>query len=77
MILVALILLGLILLQQGVSGFINPLTYNTAFNRDIGLIAAGTFILFVAMYTGKKKQIDRWEAVVLLAMYVAYFIWAN
>ena len=51
---------------------INPLKYTTSFNIDLGFISAGTLVLFLAMYTGTKKQIDRWEAIILFASYLAY-----
>jgi len=58
-----------------ISAFIKPLTYNADFNFDMIFLAIGTIILFMAMYTGKKKQIDRWEAFVLLGLYVGYIVW--
>ena len=58
-----------------ISAFIKPLTYNTDFNFDMIFLAIGTIILFMAMYTGKKKQIDRWEAFVLLGCYIGYMVW--
>ncbi len=58
-----------------ISAFIKPLIYNTDFNFDVIFLAIGTVILFMAMYTGKKKQIDRWEAFVLLALYIGYIVW--
>lgn len=54
------------------SAILKPLPYNAGFNLDIALLAGGTLVLFLAMYTGKKKQIDRWEAFVLFAGYIAY-----
>ncbi len=54
------------------SSLIRPLLYNPGFNRDIGFLAGGTVVLFIAMYTGRRMQIDRWEALVLLISYVAY-----
>lgn len=57
-----------------VSSFINPLRYNPGFNKDLALLTGGTLVLFLAMYTGKRMQIDRWEAFVLLIAYVVYFI---
>jgi len=58
----------------GLSAVIRPLPYITGFNIDLGVLASGTLILFLAMYTGRKLQIDRWEAFVLLALYTGYFI---
>lgn len=58
-----------------VSSIIRPLQFNPAFNLDISFIAFGTLVLFIAMYTGKRKQIDRWEVFVLLICYALYMIY--
>jgi cation:H+ antiporter len=56
----------------GVSSLIKPVKFNNAFNTDIYLLAAGTVILFIAMFTGKKKRLDRWEAAILMLIYTLY-----
>jgi len=61
-----------ILLILSVSSFINPINFNTSFNTELYLLFGGTLILFVAMFTGGKKKLDRWEAAILLATYVGY-----
>lgn len=63
-----------ILLILSVSAFINPIDFNPTFNLDIALLLGGTLFLFVAMFSGKKKKLDRWEAGLLLGFYVAYTI---
>jgi len=57
-----------------VSSFIRPLSYNIKFNVDLLILATGTLFLFVAMFTGQKKKLDRWEAYLLLTSYIAYTI---
>ncbi|WP_339701960.1 calcium/sodium antiporter [Algoriphagus aquimarinus] len=61
-----------IFLILGVSSLISPLDYALAFNTDLYILGAGTIFLFVAMFTGKRKKLDRWEAVILLISYLAY-----
>jgi cation:H+ antiporter len=61
-----------IFLILGVGSIVRPLEYNRAFNTDLYLLAIGTFILFLAMFTGRKKILDRWESIVLLSIYVGY-----
>lgn len=56
----------------GISSVIRPLSYSTDFNNDTYLLIGGTVVLFIAMFTGKARQLDRWEAVVLLAVYLGY-----
>ncbi len=58
-----------------VSSLINPASYNTSFNTDVYMLAGGTIFLFVAMFTGKKKKLERWEAGVLLGVFILYTIY--
>lgn len=64
-----------ILFILGVSSVIKPIDYNLKFNTDMYLLGIGTLLLFIAMFTGKKKKIDRWEAVILLTIYIGYTIY--
>lgn len=59
----------------GVSSVINPVVYEKAFNFDLYLLAGGTLFLFVAMFAGKKRKLDRWEAGVLVLTYFGYVIY--
>lgn len=61
-----------IFLILGVSGLIRPLAYNASFNTDLYILAGGTIFLFLAMFTGKRHRLDRWEAILLLVVYLAY-----
>ena len=64
-----------ILLILSISSFIKPVTFNPNFNMDIAILVGGTLFLFVAMFTGKKKKLDRWEAALLLGFYLVYTIY--
>lgn len=59
----------------GVSSMIKPIKYNVIFNIDFYFIGAATIFLFVAMFTGDKKKLDSWEAVILLLSYIGYIIY--
>jgi cation:H+ antiporter len=61
-----------IFLILSVSSFIRPIEFNTVFNTDLYILAGGTIFLFIAMFTGKKKKLDRWEAALLLAAFIGY-----
>ncbi len=63
-----------IFLILGVSSLISPIQYDKLFNKDIVLLGAGTLVLLIAMLTGGKKKLDRWEASILLIVYVAYTV---
>lgn len=64
-----------IFLILSVSAFIRPIEYKPLFNFDLYLLAGGTVFLFLAMFTGAKKKLDRWEAALLLITYVFYTIY--
>ena len=61
-----------IFLILSVSSLIRPITYDVKFDIDLFLLAGGTLFLFVAMFTGIRKKLDRWEALVLLVVYGGY-----
>jgi cation:H+ antiporter len=51
---------------------VSPVVFNPVFNTDMYLLAGGTLFLFIAMFTGGKKKLDRWESVILLLIYLGY-----
>ncbi|KAF0130572.1 MAG: inner membrane protein [Bacteroidetes bacterium] len=59
----------------GASSVLKPVTFSTAFNLDLYLLAGGTLFLFAAMFLSGKKKLDRWEAALLLAVYLGYTTW--
>lgn len=59
----------------GVSALIKPLDFNPNFNTHLYLLGIGTVLLFIAMFSGKKKKIDRWEAVLLFLIYIVYTLY--
>ncbi len=61
-----------IFLILSVTSFIRPIEFNTVFNTDLYILAGGTIFLFIAMFTGEKKKLDRWEAALLLAVFIGY-----
>ncbi len=61
-----------IFLIMGISGIVSPLYYNTSFNVDILVYIFASAFLFIAMFTGERKKLDRWEAGILLVFFVIY-----
>jgi cation:H+ antiporter len=64
-----------ILLILSISSLINPIKYNQIFNQDFAILIGGTVFLILAMFTGKRKKLDRWEALILLAFYLIYTVY--
>lgn len=61
-----------IFLILGVSSLVNPIHYNPSFNSEVYLLCGGTLLLFIGMFTGQKKKLDRWEAALLLILFLVY-----
>ncbi len=61
-----------IFLILSLSSIIRPIPYDLRFNTDLLMLAGGTLFLFIAMFTGRRKKLDRWEAAILLVTFIAY-----
>ena len=64
-----------ILLILSISSLIRPIAYNPKFNQDLLILIGGTVFLLIAMLTGKRKRLDRWEAAILFGSYTAYTVY--
>ena len=58
----------------GISSIIKPLPFNLKDNLDIGAVILASLLLFLFMFTGKKRSIDRWEGAIFLVLYAVYII---
>ncbi|MDH4090709.1 MAG: calcium/sodium antiporter [Cyclobacteriaceae bacterium] len=61
-----------ILFILAVAGVIRPIQYNDVMNFDIEVLGASTILLMIFMFTINRHKLDRWEAFLLLACYIAY-----
>ncbi len=61
-----------ILLVLSISSIIQPINYHPKFNIDFYMLTGGSLFLLLAMLTGKRKRLDRWEAVLLLGFFLIY-----
>ncbi len=61
-----------IFLVLGISSTIKPLPFQTKSNRDIGVVVVSSLLLFLFMFTGKKRSLDRWEGIVFVLLYFGY-----
>ena len=60
---------GLVL---GAAGTIQPLAVGRDVLPDAGVAVLAALLLFFAMFTGRRRRLDRWEAVVLVLLYGSY-----
>ncbi|MDO5607176.1 MAG: calcium/sodium antiporter [Capnocytophaga sp.] len=64
-----------ILLILSVSGLIHPMQYNPSFNTDMYILFGGTVFLFASLFVGKRYQIARWQAFLMLIFYIGYTVY--
>ena len=56
----------------GFSALIRPLPFNPKSNIDIMMTIAASLILFLTMYIGEKRVIERWQGVLMILIYLGY-----
>jgi len=61
-----------ILLVLGLSSVIRPLPFDPSSNPDILVLLGASLLLFISMFTLKRRSVDRVEGVVFLVFYVTY-----
>jgi cation:H+ antiporter len=63
-----------ILFILGITGLVNPISYNAEMNFDLKVLAGATVLLMVFMFTLKTRKLDRWEAFLMLGAYIVYTV---
>lgn len=58
----------------GLSSIIMPVEVNSASNLDILTNIIASFLLFIFIFTGKGRALERWEGGVLFALYIGYLM---
>jgi len=61
-----------IFLILGVSAVLKPIGFDLLFNIDLYILGGGTIFLFLVMFIGKEKILERWQAATLLLFYLGY-----
>jgi cation:H+ antiporter len=61
-----------IFLILGVSSVLKPIGFDPNFNIDLYILGGGTIFLFLVMFIGKEKILERWQATILLLFYLGY-----
>ena len=59
----------------GITAVIRPLPFNPAANVDMGVMMAASIMLFIFMFTGRVRIMDRWEGVLALLTYALYVVY--
>lgn len=58
----------------GISTVVTPLSINPNSISDIFVNIAASLLLFIFVFTGKGRQVARWEGGVLLTLYIGYTV---
>jgi cation:H+ antiporter len=58
----------------GASAIIRPLPFSTGSNGDIAMTIFASVVLLLILFTGKKRDIRRWQGVLMVAIYVSYLV---
>jgi len=64
-----------VFLVLGVSATINPIEFNPSINGDLLMAFIATVLLFLFVFTGKGRKVDRLEGSIFLVLYLSYVVW--
>jgi len=59
----------------GLSAVINPIPFQPRSNPDIFMAIFASLMLFLVMFIGKKRILERWQGVIFILIYIAYVIY--
>lgn len=59
----------------GLTATVSPIPINAGANYDIFIALMATFILFLAVFVGKKQKIERWQGGLFIAFYLIYMFY--
>lgn len=59
----------------GISSTISPVTVSSNSIIDTSLNAFAGLLLFIFIFTGKGRRLDRWEGIIFLLIYLTYIIY--
>ncbi len=58
----------------GVSAFIRPIPLGSVTMIDLLMLLGTSFLLFMWMFIGKRFELERWQGVTLVSIYLAYIV---
>lgn len=56
----------------GISSMVRPIPFAVIFNNDLYLLFGGTIFLFLVLFIGGKRTLNRWKAALLLITFLIY-----
>jgi cation:H+ antiporter len=58
----------------GLSSVIKPLPFQPSGNLDIMMVIIASILLFVFLFVGKKHQVEKWQGIFFVILYVVYIV---
>lgn len=58
----------------GISAIIRPLSFQESSNSDILMTIFASILLFLVMFTGKKRVIEKWQGIIMISSYLIYIV---
>ncbi len=59
----------------GISSLIRPLPFGAGSGVDILMTIFSSLILFIWMFVGRKKVLERWQGAAMIIMFIAYIVY--
>jgi len=59
----------------GTASVITPLSFSPEMDTDIMICLAVTFVLFLALFIGKRGVLERWQSALFVIFYVIYIVY--
>ena len=59
----------------GLTSTIIPLSFSPAANFDVLVGVVATLLLFLFLFVGTRKRLDRWQGVMFLILYIIYIVY--
>jgi len=56
----------------GISSVIAPIDYSIKLNLDVILVMIATLLLFIFMFIGERRTLQRWQGIGFVIVYIAY-----
>jgi cation:H+ antiporter len=59
----------------GLGLLVRPVAVPRGSVADLLVLVAATAVLMLAMFTGRRRRLDRWEGVLFVLLYAGYVVW--
>ena len=56
----------------GVTAILKPVPFQSSVNFDLGVVIFASLLLFIFMFTGSRRKLDRWEGILFIGCYAGY-----